>query len=660
MCSLNMTNLLAVNLEEFRSILSCYLKKANELKTINIANENAFINAILSDTFLCNLFVGFVGYNMLISNNPQWENIDTQLEDHTNNYFNDSVFAKKIRDFIDANKKNLSNEHQIFFNVLMRKFNMTQKTSQINSNISIIEHRINDNINTYPLLRIAKKYIQQKSNLKIESEVDNMYLIRLSHSNFQILYDTIQDIQICHSIESKYNSTTNGTLNDIAQLVLLRNKMANMCGFNSYYNMISCDKNDNTKTIINLITTINSKIDSKCNVEISNIYDYFSKHNKNETKIKITHSDVKKYASQHRSSIKFHPNHVLSVIFNVIKLYFGIIFTNHSKIKNIDVYEAVHKTDSTTSDGKVLGKLYIDLYKSDNKSINMPIAIKITDKFKLSNKKPTVSEIILVGNYCNDTCLTFYDVLSIFKEFGHVIRNLAYSSTLGLINYDEEFAFFMPMVMEHMCYDKDTIKLLLNSNDVNAIESIYSEKYIDMCFSLKLKCIDAEFDYFLHNDSNFIKLLEIASNKNEDIGAAILKLYSEIMAKNLAMIGDKFDMTTKYIPPRVIIQLINQSQGLLYSNIINDIFGYTTFCLIKRNANNRFCETVLANVTSTYRELIQDFIKKSNANWIDSYILHVTDGILNSRTNNLLFTEDTNCFDDGSDSESDADRESIH
>jgi len=184
-------------------------------------------------------------------------------------------------------------------------------------------------------------------------------------------------------------------------------------------------------------------------------------------------------------------------LFKIIKHYFNISVRRYDLAPDTeeDVNAFPYKPFELVVGDEVLGRLYIDIDRDESKRINDPISIKVSDRMMVSSEVHTMGEVMLLGNYGDQ--ITYRDVVSLFKEFGYVLQELSYRSGVGLVNRDPEFSNFMPLLMENIAWDRDTVHMICQDDDIT--NHIISMRYFDICTRIKQKCVYAKFDHLLHN-----------------------------------------------------------------------------------------------------------------------------------------------------------------
>ena len=325
---------------------------------------------------------------------------------------------------------------------------------------------------------------------------------------------------------------------------------------------------------------------------------------------------------------------------------------------NVSVYNAIDKSTK-----KNIGRLYLDTIFDANKKITDPISIRLSDKMQINHDSRTNAEVALIANYQNSKCLTYHDVVILFKEFGYIISGLCYDSRVGIINYDAEFSNYLPALMECYAWDRNTIQMVVGDMDATPIiDHIIIGRELDMCYNINMKCINAKFDHLLHNSEPLLDIIVKAINEKNDAGAEILETYKVIFAEIMNPVNDIFITRPDNIDLSTMIQEITSSCGVLYSNLMNDIFAYATYWIIKEKYNKKdflivdeFRACILNNGVDNYRDLIRTFLKKIDINCFYLYIKNV----INIDFIEKCTTDDANYFEEDCISEKSDDSEII-
>ena len=653
----NINTFINKNVLEINEIASSFINTSLNLRE-NIIRENRpeiCIIELIRDTYMCNLFLRYIGMMSIIDPNPKWITIDNKMTEYMYNYYNNEKFKNKLVElykfYYKIYEKDSTNyDYCCFIDKMINKSEISLECLEIKKTIKMLENRIFNIININPILKVATKYFK---NIPEHFEIKNdNAIINLTNTNYLLLIDIIDDMKIRHQIEKHYLSRTKNVLSDFSKLIVFRKLLAERSGYSTYFKYINKGKNDNSETIKDFITDLNNKINKKTHIEFNKIYQYFS--SLHGIKTKLDSSDIIKYVRMQKNNNKFECNHVLNVIFNLISKYFNIKFNRineHGWNKNVIIYNVI---DISTQ--KLLGKLFLDITFSENKKIIDPISLRLGDKMQITASNITKSEIVLLGNYQSGKTMTYSDVVLLFREFGYVVINMCYESRAGMINYDNEFSNFIPSLMEYIAWDRETIKMIIGKLDPSIIDHIEICRDLDICYNIKIKCINAKFDHLIHNSEPLLKIISVAIENKNDGSCEILETYKKIFAEMMNPVNDIFSDEINNIDPLLIIQEINNTQAFLYSNLMNEIFSYSTFFVLKNNnCIDDFRKNVLNNGVNNYRDLIRVFLKKFNINCFSLYI----NNVVKTTVIDDSITEDTNYFEEEYYNESEQDKEEI-
>lgn len=676
MSEIGIRGLIGKDITEIENIVNNFIKSSMAVREGIITNDNIEICmlSLLRDTYTCNLLLRYIGLMTIISNNEKWIKIDDTIMEYVNKYYISGRFKNKLIDMYAYYSSKFEKGEQCldyckFLERMITKCEITKDGVEIKKKIGTLEKRIYNIMNVHPIIKINKKYFK---TIPPHFETQNDRVVaHLSQGTYYELLDLIDDPKVLHQIESQYMSRTNNVLDDFSRLIIGRQMLAEILSNNvsndnsmTYYKYINRDKTDNSETIKEFLTELNNRLNQQLKHDMSKIYQSYTFTNKmlsrnntdnsnTQPKVKMDRCDIIKYSRSKRNMTRFDIKKVINTIFTLLMSYFSvnIVYVDDITIKQSEsnnVMNVYNITDKTQ--GKLLGRLYIDLPYSDDKKMFDPIAVRLADKMQINQNNKSIAEVALVCNYQMSKGLTYTDVAKLFKEFGYVMSNICYESRVGMINYDEEFSNFIPSFMEHMAWDKDIIKMIVGNADYSIVDHIELSRNNDLCYNIMLKCTNAKFDHQIHNSPQLIQNIKNGLSNNTDNSGEIYEIYRKNFIEVFNCISDVFNINIEYIDPITLIQEINSSQGVLYANLMNEIFSYATFWIVKNNMyknpniTSMFRNQLLNNGVDNYRELIREFIKVTNVNCFELYlkkIIHVKqiDTLTSDQAN--FFAEDS-------------------
>lgn len=649
MTNIGIKDLVHKDVEYIDNFINKFINKSLDIRNDIIRGNNTpevyrkSLIDLVRDTYLSNLLYRYVGMMMLISDNPRWGIIDDKLTDYMDNFFQSPELVSKLSELYEFFREQIekgedNRDYCKFLDQIISKSEISNLCFDTKTKIKILEKRIFNLLKVDPILGINIRHLSKTPD-HFEKK-GNKLIVPLTENNYHELLKLINNIDVRYQIETQYNSRTKHTLNDLAKIILLRDNLSKQAGFQTYYSYISRGKHDNTESIKNLISELNDKINTKTREEVEKVFKYFNRSPGSEHL--ISDCDVIKYNSSQRSTILFNPTKVIDTIFAILHKYFSIGFakSNHSAWdNNVDVYDV-----SDTQTNHFIGRLYIDLSYNPNKKITDPFCINLADKMEITPGLTTSAEAALLGNYRPGDTITYDQTVTLFKEFGYVLQYLCYESRVGMVNYDDEFSNYLPLVMEYFAWDRNTVAELTSGEDYSVTDHIIMGRRMNQCLDIKKKCINAKFDHIIHNSNAFTNLLRQDMENKKEPSEDILALYRSCYSELMEPIADMFNTKLTNIEAMAVVQEINNLQGVLYSNLMNDIFAYSTFWIIRESGDKNFDfkNMVLRNGTDNYRELVRDFLAKSQTNCFYIYIKN----IIGSNVFDDTLTGDTNYYEE--------------
>ena len=621
---MSILNIAKKSVEEFKAYIDQFITHSIKLRSsiiLDTTHDNTqIIKLLIHDTYRCNQILGYIGMMCLISDNDIWHTYDSIILRYIDEYY-DSVDFKNKLIVLSEYHKNAIDYHKFLENMI-ENCNISETKKTILKNIKILETRVFNIMDVNPVIAIDLIYVKNTQNLPLGFVINqNKISVTLTCENYHLLLDLIDDQKILDTIEQRYLSKSHDILPDYSKLLIMRKILANEHGYATYFKYINRKTRDNSETINDLLVELDTHISKKIQTEIHKIQTHF-----NNSSLHQYH--IIKYNRMYKNKTKFDISHVFNVIFYIIEKYFNIRFkkikctTWDNNITSYCVFDVETK--------KTLGYVYIDILHNNIKTIVDPIAIR------LSEKMTTLSygEYALIGNYKYGISLTYNDIILIFKEFGYIVIGLCCESSTGIVNKDTEFINYIPSLMEYIAYDHDTVSMIVGKMDKTIIDHIELNRMFDIYHNIRLKCVNIKFDYLIHNSESLIDNMILENNKNiyECVNNTYIDIYKNI-----------FGSTNYVIDPLIIIQSIIGQHGMLYSNLMNEIFAYASFWLIKKNNDMSFRTNVLNNGTDSYRDIVRNFIKNINEN---CFVLFIRNVMKCDETDNIV---DTNCFDDRDD-----------
>lgn len=165
---------------------------------------------------------------------------------------------------------------------------------------------------------------------------------------------------------------------------------------------------------------------------------------------------------------------VISGLFNIVENLYGIKFVEN---KDRSVWHEDVTVFNLMSEGKVIGTLFLDLYKRENKSDGawMMGVVGRGKDFKTQEVSIPVAHIVCdaTKNLKNETTFTFYDLITLFHEMGHALHHLL--TTIdeecfsGLSNVEQDAVELPSQFMENFCWDYEVLKEISSHVDTGEV-----------------------------------------------------------------------------------------------------------------------------------------------------------------------------------------------
>lgn len=283
---------------------------------------------------------------------------------------------------------------------------------------------------------------------------ENSYKIDLSYPSYLPFMQYSESEDARKALSFKYlNRAADKNLDVLQKVLVLRKQVATMLGFPSY--AAQCHSNLMSKTpqtVWNFELDLVEKVRVKAKIDYQELLacknEYVKENNtKNhtiinswetgfyrnillKTKYNIDNQIVKQY---------FEANNVLQGIFTIASKLFGIEFVEQ---KNITTWHEEVRFIEVKEQGKLIGKMYLDLFPRANKYSHAACFPLISGK-ELSGKNISKNNnyqtpiLALVCNFPPATAdkpslLTHNDVETFFHEFGHALHVLLTTSPVSM------------------------------------------------------------------------------------------------------------------------------------------------------------------------------------------------------------------------------------
>ena len=563
-------------LNNFADIKTEHILKATDYTLQNAQNEldgiieiseidRNFNNTILAQDDIWNL-IGRVEYPIYLMNEvhpdedireeaeksiltfSEWQNNMSLNED----LYNAVVEYSKSKEIetLSLVQKRLFDD--ILDGFIRQGFNLSKEkrdsVKAIKNRIQKIGLEFGKNISTYSDTLIVK----EEGMVGLPDWYKNQYRVSEGIYKLDISYPTRRPfMRLSKSEETRkaytekfLNRAADKNLDVIEQMVIERQKLAEVLGYPSYAEYILTDRMPkNAKTVWDFEKSLNEAIKAKTEIELKELLDIKSEKTGNSA-TEINYWELHYYTNLLQEAVYqfdteevseyFELNNVRKGLFDITQNVFGLVF---EQVENPSVWhpdvELYKVYDTMTKD--LLGYFYLDLYPRENKyshaahfgiakgkktaeGYQKPIASLVCNFPKPTSEQPSLLQHGAGGN-----------VETFFHEFGHLIHGMvttadyfAYSGT----GVDRDFVEAPSQIFENWVWYKESLKLFAKHYRTEAIipdellNKMLAAKNMtsggDMAFQVLLGMEDMTL-YDKWNPNGDESVLEVAQRLHKDI-----------------------------------------------------------------------------------------------------------------------------------------------
>ena len=296
---------------------------------------------------------------------------------------------------------------------------------------------------------------------------DGKYKITLDYPSFRPFMRYAKSEKWRKELYIKYLNRGNPKNTDVLlKTITLRNQMAKLLGYKTYAQYVMEERMAKTaETVWDFEEDLTKKVRPKAEEDYKKLLSVaegkeqlkgwetsFYNNILLETKYNLDAEEVKQY---------FELNNVFKGIFKICKELFGIEFVKmyHHSVWHEDVlFYEVRKT------GKVIGKMYLDLYPRQNKYSHAACFGLVSGRE--TEKGYQIPHTALVCNFPPSTkdspsLLSHDQVITVFHEFGHGLHQLLTQSPLAAYagtNVARDFVEVPSQLFENWAWDYDILR----------------------------------------------------------------------------------------------------------------------------------------------------------------------------------------------------------
>ena len=257
----------------------------------------------------------------------------------------------------------------------------------------------------------------------------------------------------------------------VLEIVNLRYKKATLLGYISYSEYILEERMaKSTKTVMDFLEDLVKKVKPAAIKEFKVLENYAKKIDNIERLEKWDTAFYSEIYKKHKFNIDqeelkpyFSLQNVLQGAFTVSTKLYGL---NFKELFDVDIYSEEVKTYEVTDDkNNFIALLYTDFHPREGKRGGAWMtSYKPQYKYKNTNERPHIS---IVCNFTKPTknkpsLLTFYEVTTLFHEFGHALHGILANTTfksLSGTNVSWDFVELPSQIFENWCYEKEALNL---------------------------------------------------------------------------------------------------------------------------------------------------------------------------------------------------------
>jgi Zn-dependent oligopeptidase len=535
------------------------------------------------------------------------EKYDREVESYLENFFSESETHALFNQLLKNAKDEKNKDEIYFYENMIDKCSKSKNGSEIEKKIKIIQENIHKELNSGEIIKIPE-------NLKHIFKNKNSIL--LNRKLFYSLLKKIENPFLRKKIEELYFSKSEKCLEMLEELVLLRSEYANVNDKKTYFEFVKRrDKSISGEIVMNLMKDLIKKVISRSNKETLRIW---RKLKNDGHEKKVEYHDFIFYYEEMCSKCNFSLEESFKILLDMVNKYFNIEFKEY-KCEEILWNNDIKSYKAYSSHNEFLGNIHFDLNHNSNKKISSPICVHMSHNYNDTNNNHDYStNIAIIGNFANNE-IKHSDFISLSKEMGNAIQFLSYKTTTGNMFYRDNFYLLTSKIMEHLSWEKSVLSKLCKK-DKQLVEHLLFTRFIDLGNSINLRCINAYFDYILHNNKELVDDLKNYKKKHGKFNGEIFKnLYQGIYRNTFASQKDIFETDINLMHPIVIFNEINGLESSVYENIIVEILSFSVFYLIKENEGKKYIKILSKAGSSDFKESLNKFINKLG----DNYILYL-------------------------------------
>ncbi|MBP2134209.1 thimet oligopeptidase [Methanomicrobium sp. W14] len=472
-------------------------------------------------------------------------------KDSYNSFLND-VYTRE--DLYNAMKGQTAGNpvEQRLYDVVMEEFDKNglglsgDKTAVIRdmkTNLSSLETKYNYNINSDDsVVEFTKEElagISQSDLNKFDRTADKNYSVKLNYPNYAIVMKYADDENARKRAYIAYsNIEADKNTKLIEEAISLRTRIAEEMGYSTWAEYVLSDRMaKNVSNVMDFLNSIKEPLSEKNDEEMKKLLEVKKSIDSNATTVfpwdKVYLSNILKeneYSYDEEKLKSYFPyGSVLNGVFDTCGKLFGV---NFIKVENASVWSPDVSLYEVTnsSDGKVLGYLYVDPYVRDGKYTGAAAEMVITGREKNGEYVKPVA--VIIGNFekpqnGRPSLLSVSDIETLFHETGHSLHIILSKSPYGTLsgyNVDFDFTETPSQTLEEWAWDPEILELMSGKYDKpsekipdSLLKSVISARDFGKGISYSSQLMYSLVDMYYHNSTVPVNTTNVWNSTYEEV-----------------------------------------------------------------------------------------------------------------------------------------------
>nr|WP_245323756.1 M3 family metallopeptidase [Methanomicrobium sp. W14] len=324
----------------------------------------------------------------------------------------------------------------------------------------------------------------------------------------------------------------------IEEAISLRTRIAEEMGYSTWAEYVLSDRMaKNVSNVMDFLNSIKEPLSEKNDEEMKKLLEVKKSIDSNATTVfpwdKVYLSNILKeneYSYDEEKLKSYFPyGSVLNGVFDTCGKLFGV---NFIKVENASVWSPDVSLYEVTnsSDGKVLGYLYVDPYVRDGKYTGAAAEMVITGREKNGEYVKPVA--VIIGNFekpqnGRPSLLSVSDIETLFHETGHSLHIILSKSPYGTLsgyNVDFDFTETPSQTLEEWAWDPEILELMSGKYDKpsekipdSLLKSVISARDFGKGISYSSQLMYSLVDMYYHNSTVPVNTTNVWNSTYEEV-----------------------------------------------------------------------------------------------------------------------------------------------